>query len=422
MLETLERMARVAHVKLSEQPNAGKPREIEGRNLYLCSPDYMASYARRFINAGVRLVGGCCGTTPDHVRAIKNAVRTLEPAAVQTGGTAGTPPAARSAAATPVAREQKSRMANTLVRGGFAVSVELMPPRGYQTDAMVDQARRLKIRGVDLVNIPDSPRASAHMSALSAAVLVQQQAGVETILHYACRDRNLLGMQSDLLGAHSMGIRNVLVVTGDPPKLGDYPDATAVFDVDSIGLVNVVSRLNAGLDIGGQPIGNPTAFHIGVAVNPGATNLDEELRRFAYKVQAGAEFAITQPVFDAVEFRAFIERIHMHAIPILAGIMPLESMRHAEFMANEVPGVRVPDAILERVRRAGARVLHARGVSPHCGHDAADRRQVHLSRCDVHDGQPRQVVERARSRAPSLDDDSGHAERRDHGLQGQSRR
>src|SRR5205085_11112228 len=198
MLETVERMARVAHAKLSAQPNAGKPREIEGRNLYLSSPEYMASYARRFINAGVRLVGGCCGTTPDHVRAIKNAVRTLAPAAVQTGGKAGTPPAARSAAATPVAREQKSRMANTLVRGGFVVSVELMPPRGYQTDAMVDQARRLKIRGVDLVNIPDSPRASAHMSALSAAVLVQQQSGVETILHYACRDRNLLGMQSDL--------------------------------------------------------------------------------------------------------------------------------------------------------------------------------------------------------------------------------
>src|SRR5205807_5402108 len=168
------------------------------------------------------------------------------------------------------------------------------------------------------------------------------------------RDRNLLGMQSDLLGAHSMGVRNVLLVTGDPPKIGDYPDATAVLDVDSIGLANVVSSLNAGSDIGGQPIGNPTAFHIGVAVNPGATNLDEELRRFAYKVQAGAEFAITQPVFDAVEFRAFIERIHTHAIPILAGIMPLESLRHAEFMANEVPGVRVPDAILERVQRAEA--------------------------------------------------------------------
>ena len=354
MLETIERMARVAHVKLSAQPNAGRPREIEGRNIYLCSPEYMASYARRFINAGVRLVGGCCGTTPDHVRAIKAAVRALAPGTTRAAGAKATTAPAKAAGTTPVPREQKSRMANTLARGGFVVSVELTPPRGYQTDALVEQARALKIRGVDLVNIPDGPRASARMSALSAAVLVQQQSGVEPILHYACRDRNLLGMQSDLLGAHSMGIRNVLVVTGDPPKLGDYPDATAVFDVDSIGLANVVSRLNRGLDIGGQAIGQPTAFHIGVAVNPGAPNLDEELQRFAYKVQAGAEFAITQPVFDPAEFRAFVRRVSAHKIPLLAGIMPLESARHAEFMANEVPGVRVPEAVVTRMRHADA--------------------------------------------------------------------
>ena len=351
MLETLERMARVSHVKLAAQPNAGKPREIEGRNLYLCSPDYMASYARRFINAGVRLVGGCCGTTPDHIRAIKAAVRSLTPGAVRKD-VKGPATASAPVVIAPVPREQKSRMAHTLARGGVVVSVELIPPRGFQTDALIEQARKLKIRGVDLVNIPDSPRASGRMSALSAAVLVQQQAGVETILHYACRDRNLLSMQSDLLGAHSMGVRNLLVVTGDPPKVGDYPDATAVFDVDSIGLANVVARLNTGSDIGGQPIGSPTAFHIGVAVNPGADNFDEELRRFAYKVEAGAEFAVTQPIFDADEFRAFIARIKGHRIPILAGIMPLESARHAEFMANEVPGVRIPDAVVDRMRRA----------------------------------------------------------------------
>ena len=351
MLETLERMARVSHVKLAAQPNAGKPREIEGRNLYLCSPDYMASYARRFINAGVRLVGGCCGTTPDHIRAIKAAVRSLTPGAVRKD-VKGPATASTRVVIAPVPREQKSRMAHTLARGGVVVSVELIPPRGFQTDALIEQARKLKIRGVDLVNIPDSPRASGRMSALSAAVLVQQQAGVETILHYACRDRNLLSMQSDLLGAHSMGVRNLLVVTGDPPKVGDYPDATAVFDVDSIGLANVVARLNTGSDIGGQPIGSPTAFHIGVAVNPGADNFDEELRRFAYKVEAGAEFAVTQPIFDADEFRAFIARIKGHRIPILAGIMPLESARHAEFMANEVPGVRIPDAVVDRMRRA----------------------------------------------------------------------
>jgi methionine synthase I (cobalamin-dependent)/5,10-methylenetetrahydrofolate reductase len=353
MLETLERMARVAHVKLAAQPNAGKPREIEGRNLYLCSPEYMASYARRFINTGVRLVGGCCGTTPEHIRAIKGAVRSMTPAAPRPKDAAAR--SAVDATAVPVEiapRESKSRMANTLARGGFIVSVELTPPRGFDTETMIDHARRLKIRGVDLVNIPDSPRASARMSALAGAILVQQQAGVETILHYACRDRNLMAMQSDLLGAHAMGVRNVLLVTGDPPKIGDYPDATAVNDVDSIGLANLVSSLNAGVDIGGQPIGRATAFHIGVAVNPGALNLEEELRRFAYKVEAGAEFAITQPVFDPQEFRAFVARSREHAIPVIAGIMPFESARHAEFMANEVPGIRVPDALVERMRRA----------------------------------------------------------------------
>jgi methionine synthase / methylenetetrahydrofolate reductase(NADPH) len=353
MLETLERMASVATVRLSAQPNAGRPREIEGRNIYLCSPEYMASYARRFINTGVRLVGGCCGTTPEHVRHIKQAVRALAPPAARAtarGGAAVAPaPEVR-----PVARHEKSRMGNSLGRGAFVVTVQLDPPRGFRADEMVEQARHLRIHGVDLVNIPDGPRASGRMSALAAAVLVQQQAGIEPILHYTCRDRNLLGMQSDLLGAHSMGIRNLLVITGDPPQVGDYPDATAVFDVDSIGLTNVVQRLNRGLDIGGQSIGNPTAFLIGVAVNQGAPNLDEEIRRFDYKVEAGAEFAITQPIFDAVEFSRFLERIAHARLPVLAGITPLESLRHAEFMANEVPGVRVPETVLDRMRRADA--------------------------------------------------------------------
>jgi homocysteine S-methyltransferase len=245
-------------------------------------------------------------------------------------------------------------MANALARSAFMISVELVPPRGFQSESLVEQARQLRIHGVDLVSIPDGPRASARMSALAASLLVQQQAGVETILHYACRDRNLLGMQSDLLGAHSMGVRNVLLITGDPPAVGDYPDATAVFDVDSIGLTNVVSRLNRGLDIGGQSIGPATAFHIGVAANPGALNLDEEVRRFEYKVEAGAEFAITQPVFDPEELLEFLRRIERFRIPIVAGLMPLESVRHAEYMANEVPGVRVPEAILDRLRRAEA--------------------------------------------------------------------
>jgi len=349
MLETVERMAQVATVKLSAQPNAGSPREVEGRNIYLCSPEYMASYARRFINNGVRLVGGCCGTTPDHIRQIKTAVRALAPAAPQKERSAGVAPAAPQVEV--VAREEKSRMANGLARGAFTVSVELVPPRGFVAHGLVEHARQLRIHGVDLVNIPDGPRASARMSALSAAVIAQQQTGIETILHYACRDRNLLGMQSDLLGAHSMGIRNVLLITGDPPHAGDYPDATAVFDVDSIGLTNVVARLNQGFDIGGQAIGSPTAFHIGVAVNPWALDLDHEFRRFEYKVQAGAEFAITQPVFDVPGLVAFLKRSGAR-IPVLAAITPLESLRHAEFMANEVPGVSVSDAVVERMRRA----------------------------------------------------------------------
>jgi homocysteine S-methyltransferase len=362
MLETIERLARVATVKLSAQPNAGQPREIEGRNIYLCSPEYMASYARRFINAGVRLVGGCCGTTPEHVRQIAVAVRAQTPGVtsktfVPQGAKGARGEKTESSIAT-VPRPQKSRLSNALARGTFVVSVELVPPRGYGAETLVEQARHLRIHGVDFVNIPDGPRATGRMSALAAAVMVQQQAGIETILHYACRDRNMIGMQSDLLGAHAMGIRNLLIVTGDPPRVGDYPDATAVFEVDSIGLTNLAAQLNRGQDIGGQSIGQATGFHIGVAANPGAFDPEHELRRFAYKVDAGAEFAITQPVFDVPALRTFLDHLAgssspgRGAIPVLAAITPLESLRHAEFLANEVPGVTVPQDILDRMRIA----------------------------------------------------------------------
>jgi homocysteine S-methyltransferase len=383
MLETVERLARVATVKLSAQPNAGQPREIEGRNIYLCSPEYMASYARRFIANGVRFVGGCCGTTPEHIRQIKQSVRALSPDAVGQGsarqadgsavaGVVGQP------APTIIAPSEKSRMSNALARGNFVVSVELLPPRGYRAESLVEQARHLRIHGVDLVNIPDGPRATGRMSALAAAVMVQQQAGVETILHYACRDRNMIGMQSDLLGAHAMDVRNLLLVTGDPPRAGDYPDATAVFEVDSIGLTNLAAQLNRGRDIGGQAIGQATAFHIGVAANPGAFDLDQEIRRFEYKVEAGAEFAITQPVFDVAAMLRFLERIDRIRIPVLAGIMPLESVRHAEFMANEVPGVSVPEVVLARMRcaeEAGRAREEGLTIARELVHDLADRVQ-----------------------------------------------
>jgi homocysteine S-methyltransferase len=371
MLDTIERMAAATKRKLSAQPNAGKPRDVEGRNIYLCSPEYMASYARRFILHNVRIVGGCCGTTPEHIRQIKTAVRSLAPAlsrvegpaVVRSSAVAVSPAAARvepAMSSPPVAREHKSRLAHALARGTFVAAVELLPPRGFQTDEVIHRARRLKVQGVDVISIPDGQRAGARISALALAILIEQQAGVETLLHYACRDRNLLGIQSDLLGAHAIGLRNVLLVTGDPGRVGDYPDATAVFDVDSIGLTNVVARLNHGCDVGGQAIGAPTGFHIGVSINPGAHNLEQELRRFQYKVEAGAEFVLTRPVFDVRAFEQVLTRIQDARLPVIAGVFPFESSRNAEFMANEVPGVRVPDALLERMRRADGSEAAAR--------------------------------------------------------------
>jgi methionine synthase / methylenetetrahydrofolate reductase(NADPH) len=367
MLETIERMSAVTTARLSAQPNGGKPRDIEGRTIYLASPEYLASYARRFISHGVRLVGGCCGTTPDHIRQIAAAVRAMEPGRDRLRVTPALPGAVvvpEGGAAAPTPRPEKSRLAHALSRGKFAVIAEVLPPRGYEAGGIVERARTLRIRGVDAINIPDGPLGGARMSALSAAVLVEQQAGIETVLHYACRDRNLLGMQSDLLGAHAMGIRNVLLVTGDTPQSGDYPAATSVFDVDSIGLTNVVNRLNHGVDIGGQAIGCPTSYHIGVAVNPTALDLERELRRLEYKIEAGAEFAVTQLVFDLDAFDAFMKRVEPFKIPIVAGIWPLESLRQAEFLANELPGVRVPDGVIDRMRRAeSAEAAIAEGVA-----------------------------------------------------------
>jgi len=364
MLETIERMEAVTPLKLSAQPNAGKPRDVEGRNIYLCSPEYMASYARRFVLHGVRVVGGCCGTTPEHIRQIKAAVRGAQAGPTDTHTPRVVVKSSPVIVAPPVPREQKSHLARALASGTFVLGVELLPPRGFEAESAIQRARELKRYGVDVVNIPDGQRAGARLSALALALLVEQQAGIETVLHYACRDRNLLGIQSDLLGAHAIGLRNLLLITGDPGRVGDYPDATAVFDVDSIGLTNLVTRLNHGGDIGGQPIGAPTAFHVGVSVNPAASNMDEELRRFEYKVEAGAEFVITRPVFDLAGFEPFLARIASAGLPIIAGIFPFESARNAEFVANEVPGVRVPDTLMERMRQAdGQDAAVAEGIA-----------------------------------------------------------
>ena len=348
MLDAIERLRAAVTVPISAQPNAGIPRSVEGRNIYLCSPEYMATYARMFVTAGVRLVGGCCGTTPEHIRQMKSELR-VDQARAKAAAAHAKAEVLHAVPAMPI--EQRSRLGARLASNEFVTMVEIVPPKGMNIEKELEGAKFLKSVGVDGINIPDSPRASARMSNQALSLLLQQQAGVEAILHYTCRDRNVLGIQSDLLGAAAVGIRNLICITGDPPKMGSYPDATAVFDVDAIGLVNIVHNLNRGLDIGGNPIGAGTGFVIGVGANPGVPNLDEEIRRFEYKVEAGAEYAVTQPVFDLSLLETFLRRIEHCRIPVIAGIWPLVSARNAEFMKNELR-VSVPDSILDRMARA----------------------------------------------------------------------
>jgi len=376
ILEAIEKMAAVTRKKLSAQPNAGMPRDVGGRSMYMASPEYMASYARHLIQAGAKLIGGCCGTTPDHIRSIVSGVRPLAPRITGTGnrepgtGPAGTGngepgteasrshgspfpvPGSPSKGCTPVALAERSHFAAKIAKGEMVTSVEIVPPRGVDASKMLSDVAALKREGVDAVNVPDGPRAQSRMGAVMTSLLIEQQVGIETVTHYCCRDRNLLGMLSDLLGASAMGLRNILVITGDPPKMGPYPDATAVFDIDSIGLTNLVRNLNHGLDPGGNPIGAPTRYAIGVGVNPAAVDPALELKRFEFKVEAGAEYAITQPVFDVAQLERFLGEIDHVRIPVIAGIWPLVSVRNAEFLANEVPGVVVPDSVITRMRRA----------------------------------------------------------------------
>jgi methionine synthase / methylenetetrahydrofolate reductase(NADPH) len=379
ILEAIERMAVVTRRKLSAMPNAGMPREVGGRRMYMASPEYMASYARHLIHAGAKVVGGCCGTTPEHIKAMVEGVRPLaprlgtrrEPSARLSPTSPHSSPASRDgerradgrvhvaeAAAKrvePVPLAQRSRFAAKIAAGTFVTSVEIVPPRGVDASRMLADVAKLRDAGVDAVNVPDGPRAQSRMGALLTSLLIEQRVGIETVTHYACRDRNLLGMLSDLLGAAAVGLRNLLLVTGDPPKMGPYPDATAVFDIDAIGLTNLVRNLNCGLDPGGNAIGQPTQFAIGVGVNPAAIDLAHEIRRFEWKVDAGAEFAVTQPVFDPDQLERFLTRVTHVRIPVVAGIWPLVSVRNAEFLANEVPGVAVPPAVIARMRAANER-------------------------------------------------------------------
>jgi homocysteine S-methyltransferase len=348
VLTAIEAMRSATTLPLAAMPNAGMPRAVEGRNIYLCSPEYMASFARKAIAAGAQIVGGCCGTTPNHIRAMRSAIRAID-AQTRVEGT-GTAPVLTSETP-PAPLGARSHIGSLIEQGKFITLVEIVPPKGIDCTKEVDGARLLAQLGVHAINVPDSPRASARMSAQSLAIQIQQQTGIETILHYTCRDRNILSIQSDLLGVASLGLRNILCVTGDPPKLGNYPDATAVFDVDSIGLVNIVRRLNHGLDVGANAIGASTNFTIGVAANPGVPDIEQELRRFAFKVEAGAEYAITQPVFDLRLLEIFLERIESFRIPVIAGIWPLTSLRNAEFMKNDLR-VSMPEEIMLRMAQA----------------------------------------------------------------------
>ena len=358
VLETIEKMVPYTSKPLSAMPNAGLPAKVEGRNIYLCSPEYMAQYARRFIMAGARVIGGCCGTTPEHIKLIRSEARSLQPGQPTahnkppekaTVAVDEAKPEVKKLAKAPVA--EKSKLGAKLAAGKFVAFVEILPPRGIDASKEIAGAVLCRDHGIDCINVPDGPRASARLSAQVTCQLIQQRAQIEAVLHFCCRDRNILSIQSELLGAHTTGVRNLICITGDPPRMGTYPDATAVFDVDSIGLTNIVNNLNQGLDIGGNPIGSQTALLIGVGANPGALNMDEEMRRFEWKVEAGAEYVVTQPVFDLNLLEQFLLKTRQYKLPIIAGIWPLTSYRNAEFMVNELR-VPVPEQYMRRMRLA----------------------------------------------------------------------
>ena len=363
-LETIEKMAALTNKPLSAMPNAGLPATIEGRNIYLCSPEYMAQYARRFLQAGERVIGGCCGTTPEHIKQIGGEVRALQPLRESHKAVTVTEngkPEVKRLTKVPVA--EKSKLGAKLAAGQFVSFVEILPPRGVDASKEIAGAKLCRDNGIDCINVPDGPRASARLSAQVTCQLIQQQADIEAVLHFCCRDRNILSIQSELLGSHTAGVRNLICITGDRPRMGAYPDASAVFDVDSIGLTNIANNLNHGLDIGGNPMGSQTALLIGAGANPGALNMDEELRRVAWKVDAGAEYFVTQPVFDLDLLEEFVRKTESYKLPVLAGIWPLTSYRNAEFMVNELR-VPVPADYMDRMRRAdSAEKARAEGIA-----------------------------------------------------------
>ncbi len=364
VLDAVEELAKHTERPIAAQPNAGIPRDVGDRKIYMASPEYVATYAKFMIEKGAKFVGGCCGTTPEHIREVCNYVASTQIRQDVTHVSTVDIQAMAERDAIPL--EERSSWGAKIAAGELVTSIEIVPPKGADASPMFEQCRMLKSAGADAVNVPDGPRAQSRMGTLPSCLMIEREVGLETVMHYCCRDRNLLGMMSDLLGASAAGLRNLLIITGDPPKMGPYPDATAVFDIDAIGLTNLAYRLNHGMDLGQNPIGEPTRFVIGVGVNPVAVVYDREISRFAWKVDAGADFAITQPVFDIARFEDFLHDVESLQTPIVMGIWPLVSIRNAEFLANEVPGVSIPDEIMARMRKAqeeGKEAALAEGVA-----------------------------------------------------------
>ena len=356
VLDIVETMGAHTNLPIAAAPNAGLPQVVEGRTLYLAGPEYMAEYARRMAQAGARIVGGCCGTTPQTIKEMRTFLQSIAPmqapADVSITTRIGDEPNTEAQEPVPVA--ERSEFARKLLGGKFCISVELDPPKGVGAARAVDGAAMLYEAGIDVVNIADGPRAVARMGPTALSHLVRDRTPeMETVVHYCCRDRNLLGMQMDIMGAHAVGLRNILAVTGDPPKMGTYPDATAVFDIDSVGLINFIQLMNRGLDFSGKSIGGQTALFVGAGCNPGAVDVDYEVERFGRKVEAGAEYFFSQPVFDLEMLETFLDKTSAWSdIPFMVGIMPLVSARNADFLHNEVPGMQIPQPVLNAIHAA----------------------------------------------------------------------
>ena len=349
MLEVIEQLAELGVPHISAQPNAGLPKYYGGRFIYLSSPDYFADYARLFARVGARIVGGCCGTTPEHIR--KVAAITRDTIDRRTKIRVKEREKKAEKPAPPVGGAETSFTGK--LKKDFVISVEIDPPKGTNPARMISAARELKRAGADALNIADSPMARVRMSCMASASLIQSEVDIDIILHYTTRDRNLMGLQSDLIGAYAMRIKNILALTGDPPSLGDYPQATAVYDVDSIGLVKIISRLNSGFDFAGNSIGKPTQFSIGVAANPTSDDINLEIERLRQKIEAGGQYIMTQPLYDIETLKIFLEKLKNINVPVVLGILPLVSYKHAQFLHNEVPGVTIPEEIRMQMNKAG---------------------------------------------------------------------